>query len=151
MDGNLNRYGRLEVSPGTIIAAFPGPALLTDGAGQVLAANAAAASLIAALHSGRLPQLSDAIGDLAQGERPYAEKIDLTEVGGETALDVMILPLRDPDSGGTPFALILSRESTLERNFINALVASRQLFKDLVSCSSDFAWETRADGTLGFV
>src|SRR3546814_18972115 len=28
---------------------------------------------------------------------------------------------------------------------------SRQLFKDLVTCSTDFAWETKADGRLGFV
>jgi hypothetical protein len=46
---------------------------------------------------------------------------------------------------------VLSRESTLERNFVNALVSSRQLFKDLVGCSSDFAWETDAAGVLGFV
>lgn len=47
--------------------------------------------------------------------------------------------------------LILARETTLEHNLISALMESRQLFKDLVSCSSDFAWETNADGDFIYV
>jgi PAS domain-containing protein len=143
--------GTLEVSPGTIISSFPGPAALLDGGGRVLAANAEASTLVSAFHAGRLPLISDALEDLANSDRPQAEKIDLTEIGGETALDITLLPLRDRANGAEPFVLMLSRESTLERNFISALVASRQLFKDLVGCSSDFAWETNADGTLAFV
>ena len=52
---------------------------------------------------------------------------------------------------GSRFVLALSRESTTERNLIDALIASRQLFKDLVACSSDFAWETLPDGSFGYV
>ncbi|MBM3518565.1 MAG: PAS domain S-box protein [Alphaproteobacteria bacterium] len=39
----------------------------------------------------------------------------------------------------------------MEHNLIEALIASRQLFKDIVACSADFAWETAADGRFSFV
>jgi diguanylate cyclase (GGDEF)-like protein/PAS domain S-box-containing protein len=44
-------------------------------------------------------------------------------------------------------------ESTaaLERNLRAALADSRQRYKDLVEISSDFAWETDADGAFAFV
>ena len=47
--------------------------------------------------------------------------------------------------------LLLGRETTVERSFIDALVESRRLFKDLVSVSSDFAWETDGDGRFRYV
>ena len=68
----------------------------------------------------------------------------------ETALDITVLPILI-GRNRLNYGLVLTRESTLERNFITALVSSRQLFKDLVGCSSDFAWETRPDGTFAFV
>ena len=46
---------------------------------------------------------------------------------------------------------LVAHDVTSDRNLTNALVASRQLFKDLVGCSSDFAWETQIDGTFNFV
>ncbi len=51
--------------------------------------------------------------------------------------------------GGRP----ATRESTaaLERNLRAALADSRQRYKDLVEISSDFAWETDADGAFAFV
>jgi diguanylate cyclase (GGDEF)-like protein/PAS domain S-box-containing protein len=47
--------------------------------------------------------------------------------------------------------VVLLRDITAERNLTSALVKSRQLFKDLVNCSADFAWETDPSGRLGFV
>ena len=38
--------------------------------------------------------------------------------------------------------LMLARDTTLEANLVNALAASRQLFRDLALCSNDFAFET---------
>ena len=47
--------------------------------------------------------------------------------------------------------MLLGRDVTLERNLRSALVESRQRYKDLVEISSDFAWETGADGRFVFV
>ena len=59
------------------------------------------------------------------------------------------MPLLAPD--GSARVLVLGRETTVERGIIDALVESRRLFKDLVMCSSDFAWETDSEGKFGFV
>ena len=53
-------------------------------------------------------------------------------------MSVSLLPLRAPD--GSARVLLLGRETTVERGIISALVESRRLFRDLVMCSSDFAW-----------
>lgn len=44
-----------------------------------------------------------------------------------------------------------SADPALERHLRAALIESRQRYKDLVEISSDFAWETRDDGTFAFV
>ena len=64
-------------------------------------------------------------------------------------MSVSLLPLRAPD--GSARVLLLGRETTVERGIISALVESRRLFRDLVMCSSDFAWETNEQGAFGFV
>jgi diguanylate cyclase (GGDEF)-like protein/PAS domain S-box-containing protein len=47
--------------------------------------------------------------------------------------------------------MVLGHDCTTEANLYRALVASRELFKDLVVCSSDFAWETDGEGRFRFV
>ena len=47
--------------------------------------------------------------------------------------------------------LLLARDATLDSNMIAALGKSRQLFRDLVLCSSDFAFEVDVQGRFGFV
>src|SRR5690606_29352081 len=64
----------------------------------------------------------------------------------ERAFDMVVLPW----ASGT-VALLLGRDVTLERSLRAALVDSRQRYKDLVEASSDFAWETDADGRFVFV
>ena len=141
----------LDLSPIEIIGDFPGPALLFGGRGAVLAANEAAKPVVAAIEAGRLAQIGETVARVYRDVHAVAEKISLTDGDDETTLDVTLLPLGAGHGADPRFVLVLSRESTLERNFVNALVSSRQLFKDLVGCSSDFAWETDAEGVLGFV
>ena len=60
----------------------------------------------------------------------------------------------NPDVTGAPAASQPeTQESTaaLERNLRAALADSRQRYEDLVEISSDFAWETDADGAFAFV
>lgn len=140
----------LELSPRQIIAGFPAPALLVDRSGAVVAANAAAEFVVRAIQKGQIPQIRELTVRLVETRQPQLGRAELSGDEVETALDITVLPIlagRDR----LRYGLVLTRESTLERNFIAALVSSRQLFKDLVGCSSDFAWETRPDGTFAFV
>jgi len=66
---------------------------------------------------------------------------------GPQSFDIQIVPL----SGDDEHSLFFAKEITAEINLATALSASRELYRDLVSCSSDFAWETDAHGSFIFV
>lgn len=136
------------LDPALLVPQFPGPAALLDAAGTPLIANDAARPLLAALTEDKLPGLAAAVsGALADGQMRQ-DRADLVGPRGGTALQVTLIPVGE---GSARQLLMLARDGTLERNLIQALMQSRQLFKDLVSCSTDFAWETKSDGRFGFV
>ena len=137
----------LSRRPESIVARFAGPALVVDASGELAAANEQAATLAAALESGATPALAEAIAEVADSRAAAREKIEVLAADGPQTLDLVLLCLGEDGER----VLVLGRDATVEHNLINALVASRQLFKDVVGCTSDFAWETREDGTFGFV
>lgn len=144
--------GDMEASgfaPAALVPGFPGPSALLDHQGRVLVANAAAEPLLAAVAEGALPALAAAIDAALDDGRSRQERADLPGPRG-AALQVTLIP---GGEGGRAarHLLLFGRDATLERNLIQALMQSRQLFKDLVACSTDFAWETKADGRFGFV
>lgn len=121
--------------------AFPGPALLLDRDGGILAANHRAEALAQAVAQGRLACLPALLG------QPGATAVESLPApsGGVLILDLASIPAE----GG--MVVLFGRDVTLERNLRAALVESRQRYKDLVEISSDFAWETGADGRFVFV
>lgn len=121
--------------------AFPGPALLLDPDGTLIAANLRAEALIHAVAQGRLGCLEALL------EQPGATAVEtLSPPGGGTLiLDLVSIPAENGR------VILFGRDITLERNLRAALVESRQRYKDLVEISSDFAWETGADGRFVFV
>lgn len=52
---------------------------------------------------------------------------------------------------GDGATVLIGRDSTLDVNMRSALIESRRRYKDLVEISSDFAWETAANGAFSFV
>ncbi len=140
--GRTAHGGRLAVTLGQDgLSAFPGPALLLDRHGAVIAANARADGLVAAIAQGHLACLTDLLA------APGTTRVEGLPVsgGGSLILDLVALPAE----GGQ--ALVIGRDVTLERNLRAALVESRQRYKDLVEISSDFAWEIGPDGRFVFV
>lgn len=140
--------GATAFAPEAVVPSFPGPAALLDDDGGVVVGNAAAGPLLALLAEGRLPALAAAIDAALKDGRARQERADLPPgpPGNAAALQLTLIP--DPAARRL---LLLGRDATLERNLIQALMQSRQLFKDLVTCSTDFAWETKSDGRFGFV
>lgn len=123
----------------TLVDATTLPAAMCTTDGRIITANDASAPL----HTGTT--LISAVRALAidarlSGAIQFARVHTTARAADDTArrYDVSVLPV-------TPSAmLVLGRDTTLEANLVNALAASRQLFRDLALCSNDFAFETDA-------
>jgi len=139
----------LSLSPESLLLKFEGPAVILDRRGKVAAQNDKGKALAILFSPGGDPGIRGVLAEIIGGNKARTEKLDLPEVAGGGAIEVTFVPLKD--SEGATWVGVLSRETTMERNFINALLTSRQLFKDLVSCSADFAWETDKNGNFKFV
>ncbi len=120
---------------------FPGIVMITDRRGLILEATEAAMSLRAGLDEDASGPLAGLV-TRAHGEGPLYEPITL---GDGVPYDLAVLPL---GQGG---ALVIGRCSSVERSLRDALIDSRQRYKDFVECSSDFAWETDTLGSFVFV
>ncbi len=132
--------------PGLALAAgalegFPGPALLLGPDRVPAAANAAGATFLA----GAEPGLRQALAALAASpqEGGGARLVALPAMPGA---ELLLLPL-----AGERRVLALLHDAPLARNLREALIESRQRYKDLVEISSDFAWETDEAGRFTFV
>ncbi len=131
----------LSLASEMVLRDYPGAALVTDGSGRVVGASETAGPLVTAMDSGAIGEFPASISRaLSSG----SHSASITVATGET-FDLAFLPLVGDG------VLVVGVESTLVRNLQRALVDSRQRYKDLVECSSDFAWEVGADGTFAFV
>ena len=74
------------------------------------------------------------------------ETLRLPGPEGERQFELTLVP-----AGPAGALFVLCRDATFERNLRAALINSRQRYKDLVEITSDFVWETDANGTLVFV
>lgn len=139
--GRRGEAAAFEIAGHPDMANFPGIALVTDSEGRVVDATEAAAPLATAFTGGAHALIVDMVSR-ARATGPVSETFIL---GGSATYGLTVLPLSD---GG---ALVIGNETTLERNLRDALIDSRQRYKDFVQCSSDFAWETDRDGRFVFV
>ncbi|MFQ5534545.1 MAG: diguanylate cyclase domain-containing protein [Sphingomonadales bacterium] len=142
------RAARLDAEG--LVEAYPGPALLLGSDGKVLKSNAPAWFLVDAFERDEVPALTELAAQCLSSGTPFSGKISLAiEKVDRQFQGVVLCGLKG--NSYPPFVVLLARETTFENNLTHALVESRQRFKDLVNCSSDFAWETDATGALCFV
>jgi diguanylate cyclase (GGDEF)-like protein/PAS domain S-box-containing protein len=120
---------------------FPGPALLLGPGGTLAAANAAGATLLEATE----PALLQALAALAPPAQDAAGA-RLVAFPAMPGAELLLLPL-----AGQRRVLALLHDAPLAHNLREALIESRQRYKDLVEISSDFAWETDEAGRFTFV
>lgn len=119
----------------SVLAALTEPALLLDAGGKLIAANRPAGAIAGAL----APVAAKATAGSARA------RVTVAADGQTRWFDLSASPLE-----GGRLVLVLAREATMEQNLRDALIESRQRFRDLVEMSSDFAWETDTVGTFVF-
>lgn len=127
------------------VRASASPAFLVRGDGSLVIANAAAEPLCG---RGELASSLRAIViDARLKDCAQAVKVSLPDrAGGATrCFDLAILPV----PVGQVF--VVGREITLEASVMAALAASRDLFRDLALCFTDFAFETDTAGVFSWV
>jgi len=130
-----------------LFSGFPGPVVVIHRSGTLLHSNPAARRLVDAFTAGEVPDLLRAVDACSENGELQQLRVHLAGQACGQSCDLTLMPVEQPANA----VLAIGRDATLERNLTQALLMSRQLFKDLVSCSSDFAWETRPDGRFSFV
>ncbi|MFP6774999.1 MAG: diguanylate cyclase, partial [Alphaproteobacteria bacterium] len=143
--------GPLALATAELIADYAGPVVIFDGTGAVLTANGLAKPVLAALDGVAGMGLRSILEDVLQGGGVTSKRFQLPIPTGEGVFDITLLPEGGVNGGSPSRVLFLARDSTFDVNFGRALVASRQMFKDLVAYSADFVWETDAEGCFTFV
>lgn len=132
----------LPEAAASLLGNYPGPALFVAG-GQIAASNPAAAMLI---ERGRSwwNELTDWLKHSeARGSRsPHLSRIP-TESN-----PILVEWTAGPVSGQL---VLLGRNVTMEKNLNEVLTDSRDRFRDIVELAADLAFETREDGTFGYI
>ncbi len=140
--------GRLDIRQDQLLQDFPGPAFIADEGYQIHFYNEAAKTLITALHQGAEGTFQEALQKGCRSNGPSLQTASLERVGSEAEVyDLTFLPLDDIKGR----YLVTAKNVSLQRNLTNALVASRQLFKDLVTCTAEFVFETDEAGQFRYV
>ncbi len=138
-----------RLNPHGLVEGHKGPALYLAQDGQILASNIASEPVVVLLGSADGHGLRHDIANSDKYRRTLCTRIRAQSEGESKTYDLTLLPCSDAD--GSETVLILGHDVTLDQNLTKALIASRELFKDLVSCSADFSWETDPSGAFSFV
>lgn len=143
------------------IGAYPGPAILFGDAGKVLAANSEAVRILKANDAHATKDLRVLLAGVAATGRPAVGQIYLPPdpvTGDPQALYYLtvlaLAPANIPADQLTPHnrrLMLLARDGSAEYAMRNALIESRELYRDLSRCSSDFSWQTDENGAFTFV
>ncbi len=133
------------------LAGYPGAALLVGNDGSVVCSNAKGGGLEALLQHEAAPEIQKLIETARTSGSTIAESVYLNSAKGEIVLEITVVPGARGNGADRSEILVMARDMTMERNLRTALVESRQRYKDLVEVSSDFSWETDADGNFIFV
>jgi len=146
---------RTYFDPAVMVNTFPGPALVVDGDMVIQHHNVFAQGLLNHILE-KETSLKNMITRCLANACPDTQKATLEEGGNLRHYDLYALPINrnNPQNKAQnktqadPLVFLFGKETTIEHNLTDALVDSRQMFKDLVSCSTDFAWETDEKGNF---
>lgn len=132
-----------------IINTLNGPAVLMDESLNISHKNICADNLADAFQN-RNPIIHGLVIRCMTNKCPENQKIILDDDTGTRHYDLFAFPVKSKDNDKTR-VLLFGKDITVEQQLTKALVESRQMFKDLVACSTDFAWETDNKGCFKYV
>lgn len=133
-----------------IIENFSGPALLVDETMQVVHQNIYADGLVHSIKN-KNPAIHGIIIRCINNNCPDNQKITIDDENGTRYYDLFAFPVNLENTNKGSRVLLFGKDTTVEQHLTKALVDSRQMFKDFVSCSTDFAWETDNKGRFKYV
>lgn len=148
LDKNTNFSGGGEPPLAGIagtLGAWPGPVIEVLRDGTVTQANKAGHVLVPFVLAEQECPLRTMISLAYDAGGSVSDRLEVIRDGKTSWFECVILPI-DAER-----ALVLIRDETYNLNVRQALFESRQRYRDLVVISSDFAWETDANGVFIFV
>lgn len=146
-DNSNLELGTISVRQEGLLDVFPGPAFLVNQALEVLQHNDKAKPVLDAFEKHQEDLLQKGIAEAIRTNTPSQEVLSFGEGEDLQVIDLTLFPLSDRDG----VLLVTGKNVTLQRNLLSALVTSRQLFKDLVTCTAEFVWETDSEGQFRYV
>jgi diguanylate cyclase (GGDEF)-like protein/PAS domain S-box-containing protein len=124
---------------------WPGPIIEVLRDGTVVEANVQGRELASLLLADENSAVRRLIALAFEAGGSVSDRVDIVKDGKTSWFECVVL------ATGADRALVMARDETYNLNVRQALFESRQRYRDLVVISSDFAWETDADGVFVFV
>lgn len=121
------------------------PVLVMDKNGTPLFANKNARSFAEGIRDGLFPEINKLVLRAITTPGGVLELLTFEVQEGTATLELTALPMTDDR------VLLLPRDVSMDRNLREALIDSRQRYRDIVEVSSAFAWETDDTGKFIFV
>ena len=129
-----------------LVSGYGEPAVLLDVKGGTITANRHAQRIEHLFESGANDELARLANVAQTSGQVVTATLMLTVNTGQVVFQTTIVPeVLDGQ------VLFLFHDQTLDHNLREALIESRQRFKDLVEVSTDFYWEVNAAGQFQFV
>lgn len=130
---------------GDLCTSFPYPAILIDEELVVISSNHMAKRFVNEWSHPDLDQIKSIIPTAIKKNSSKEFDINITLSGDEHNLTGTVVPVDKKT------AFIFFQKSSFEKKIHQALLESRQRYKDIVEISSDFAWEVGENGCFVFV
>ncbi|WP_033069500.1 sensor domain-containing diguanylate cyclase [Thalassospira australica] len=128
-----------------VMAEAEAPVIVMDAHGMPLFANKNAIGFASGIRDGLFPEIYQLIRRALTTPGGVVEMMTFEVQRGTATLELTALPTTKNQ------VMILPRDVSMDRNLREALIDSRQRYRDIVEVSSAFAWETDANGKFIFV
>lgn len=127
------------------LAGWPGAVVEFSSNGIVIGANEVGAHFARESIKAAGSPITGLVALAHQAQGSVCDRVEVSVEGTSRWFECIALPA----SGDRIF--VLARDNTYDVNIRQALFDSRQRYRDLVTISSDFAWETDVEGRFVFV
>jgi diguanylate cyclase (GGDEF)-like protein/PAS domain S-box-containing protein len=128
-----------------VMAQAEAPVIVMDAHGVPLFANKNAVGFANGIRDGLFPEIYQLIRRTLTTPGGVVEMMTFEVQRGTATLELTALPTAQNQ------VMILPRDVSMDRNLREALIDSRQRYRDIVEVSSAFAWETDENGKFVFV